>query len=703
MYSLVIFFNFFFYCVNSNYLLTMDIVHVDDCITHVYYKNSEIFKLNEGIQCKKNNQIKENPIIRLLPYDLDKIIDLYLEDFFGNEAALSMNVYLNEYIIRTESLIFWKCKNCNNGGNYFYNADLNLYDCVGTINENPENYHFEFKIGSFSNLKSLYGHGVYRFNYYFTEERHNFIYTPNLNVPIKLVDLNSRNFLYTIDKYEQIEPIYELISFVIYIDNYFPFSSFDILTLDEYNKEIILVPGKKYNIQTSKVLKYKLKEEEKIDKGVHLKFKIKIYDFLDKPASDLEKEEFNFYICLEDYKICDAKTNMKCLNEGYYFKDNFYYSCYETCYSCNKKGKPNTADYINNYCDSCKTEYPYFVNITGDENNFYVSCYGQCPKHAPYLKEANSKECLSQCPKYKTNDKVCVDNCDYKVYKYLLKENKTCFNYIPDNYSLYIDNYNEFYDNINIPLINLIKECPNDYDSSFRNYCINSTKDIYYLIPNPNELIDYHDPLIIPLETKNITIRAYSSDSKSKKLKYYDNKLFKIDISPCIKLLKEYYGLYQEKSIIIYDVNNVDNDNYLYKIFSSKGEELSLNICKSNNISINIINYYSKKGLNRTKCPKEYPYYNTINDKCIKYCDIDDYLSKTCLTDNINNENKEKNIKYIKESMKSYFIESLLNNVTNLGEDIIIEEEGIKYHLTSTSNQNDKIYQNISNIYLGKC
>ena len=45
----------------------------------------------------------------------------------------------------------------------------------------------------------------------------------------------------------------------------------------------------------------------------------------------------------------------------------------------------------------------------------------------------------------------------------------------------------------------------------------------------------------------------------------------------------------------------------------------------------------------------------------------------------------------------------MLDNITNLGEDIIIEEEGIKYHLTSTENQNNKIYQNISNIYLGKC
>ena len=150
-------------------------------------------------------------------------------------------------------------------------------------------------------------------------------------------------------------------------------------------------------------------------------------------------------------------------------------------------------------------------------------------------------------------------------------------------------------------------------------------------------------------------------------------------------------------------MNNVNNDHYFYKIFSSKGEELSTEICKINNISINIINYYAKKGFNRTACPKEYPYYNILNDKCIKYCDIDTFISKTCVTDYINSQNKAHNINYIRDSFKSDLISSILDNITNLGQDIIIKEEGIKYQLTSSSNQNEKIYQNISNIYLGKC
>ena len=115
MYFLLIFFNFLFFTKNLNLLLTMDIVHVDDCVTSVYYQNNEKYRIKESIECAKNNQIykNENPIVKLLYYNFNNIIDLYVKDYFGNEAALSMNVYLNEYIIRTESLNFLRCRNCN--------------------------------------------------------------------------------------------------------------------------------------------------------------------------------------------------------------------------------------------------------------------------------------------------------------------------------------------------------------------------------------------------------------------------------------------------------------------------------------------------------------------------------------------------------------------------------------------------------------
>ena len=639
----------------------MEIVYVDDCVLYVDYQGRNLYNFyerNPGIDCDKNVQISNNPIVRLLSYELGEKIDIYMNDKYGEDASLSMTVYLNEYIIKTEHQIFWKCIDCEgDNGNYIYNGNTNRFDCVKGSNTNPRVFHFEFQIDDLSKLVEISDNGSSRLYYFLTSPKKVFKYITTFEEKIDLINnLNSFEVLYAIKDNEKIKPIYELLYFEIYFDDYFPSSFFKILSIDQNNHEIVLNAKTPYNIQINRLLRYKLQEKEKKKNGVHLKFKIRILDLHKNPTNIFE--EFNFYICLKGYIICDADTYMKCLNEGYYhYSGEIYYSCYETCKTCDSLKKPDSANYINNYCDSCKEEYKYFVYITDDGNNFYKSCYRQCPMHAPYLKEENSIECLRECPIYKTNNKFCVDNCDYEVYKYLLKENETCYNYIPKDYSLYIDNYIELYDNSNIPLINIIDECPNDYDSSFMNYCINSNDDIYYLIPDPNELIEYHDPLIIPLETKNIIIRAYSSNSKSNDLKYYDNKLFKVDISECEKKLKDYYNIPQDESIITYDVNNIDNDYYKYKIFSSKGQELSPAICEENDI--NIIKYYSKKGLNRAKCPKEYPYYNSLNDKCIKYCDIDTYLYKTCITDLINTENKENNINYIKDSIKSYLIEPL--------------------------------------------
>ena len=96
---------------------------------------------------------------------------------------------------------------------------------------------------------------------------------------------------------------------------------------------------------------------------------------------------------------------MKCLKEGYYQLNNRYYSCYETCENCNTYKKPETSNYFKNYCDSCKSKFSYFINIKEEENGNiknYKSCYEKCPLHAPYLKDKNSKECISEY--YLTNE-----------------------------------------------------------------------------------------------------------------------------------------------------------------------------------------------------------------------------------------------------------------------------------------------------------
>ena len=138
-----------------------------------------------------------------------------------------------------------------------------------------------------------------------------------------------------------------------------------------------------------------------------------------------------------------------------------------------------------------------------------------------------------------------------------------CYNYIPENFFIYIDDYIEIYNNTDKPIIKLAKECPNDtYDKSFNNYCINLEKDIFHFVKNPNELIKYNNPLIKRLKTKEMIIRAYSSD---KKLEYIDNnknKLIEIDISNCENKIRMSYDFNNEKLLIFHDVFNLETSKY---------------------------------------------------------------------------------------------------------------------------------------------
>ena len=78
-------------------------------------------------------------------------------------------------------------------------------------------------------------------------------------------------------------------------------------------------------------------------------------------------------------------------------------------------------------------------------------------------------------------------------------------------------------------------------------------------------------------------------------------------------------------------------------------------------------------------------------------------MENTCVIEYISKENKKYNINKIKNSIQSYSIDDIIDDIINDGKDIILEEKDIKYHLTSTLNENNNIHANISNINLGKC
>ena len=309
---------------------------------------------------------------------------------------------------------------------------------------------------------------------------HKIISIPNLEDEIDLINFNTTETFYVTNN-KTLETSYEERNFKIYFDDLFLFSG-KFIGLDESKNDIELLDESSFQVSSNKGLRYKLSESEKSKKGVRLKIKI--------GTNSISPKDFIFFICLNGYKICDADQKMKCLNEGFYYDsiNDKYYSCYETCGSCESFKKPDDSNYNKHYCDTCKSNYPYYINMVEQDENEndinYLNCYEKCPSHAPYLKYSNLKECSSSCPNFSTNENKCIDYCDSKKYKYLLESEKICYNYIPDNYFIYIDNYDEKYYDDDNPIIKLINECPKNYsnDTSFTNICINSVENIFHLI-----------------------------------------------------------------------------------------------------------------------------------------------------------------------------------------------------------------------------
>ena len=79
-------------------------------------------------------------------------------------------------------------------------------------------------------------------------------------------------------------------------------------------------------------------------------------------------------------------------------------------------------------------------------------------------------------------------------------------------------------------------------------------------------------------------------------------------------------------------------------------------------------------------------------------------FNKKIILNNINKTEQQELINEIDSAIISHRIDSSLNNLTKGNfEDLILNFENIKYHITSSLNQNVKEYDNISTIDLGEC
>ena len=693
--------------INSFFFIFMIVKKVDDCIRKIDLDEKIDLYVRNNVTCNHfegKNLDYNKPIFTPIPYEFGQKIRIEVGDNGTinqpGDCYFDMDIFINNRTLNNNNIKLWECNDCNNNHYFDSNQVLNCYQS-GSKFEGQKNYSFYFQLNSLKQLDipiSEY--------FYFLNNTNYFFISPNdFNNTINLIDLYSENNLYAKNSEGNITaPFYDYIYYKIFFDKYSNHKG-KFFGCNESDTNLELNEKIYSRIFQNNSLRYELSDEEKNNKGVHLKIKIGIFNNLKNRVSELQ--DFNFFICLERFQFCDLETSMKCLNEGYYHIKDRYYSCYETCNTCDTYHKPDNADYFKNYCDECKDEFSFYINVTEELNGnitMYKSCYKECPLHAPEIKEYGKNECVLYCPRYKTNYGKCIDYCDYEFYRYLLKNESICYNNIPNNFFVFIDNYTELYNNTNKPIIKLGEVCPNNtYDSSFNNFCINLDEDIFNLIVNPNELLIYNNPLIKKLKTKEMVIRAYSSDKKLDNIDNNKDKLIQIDISQCEAKIKNYNQINDKESLIIHDVFNLETNKYFYRIFTKKGEELNYTICDKEDIIIKEFYYKIERPDNETKCPKNFPYYQIETKHCLKNCDILSFLNSSCITDYLTEDNQINNINNIKKAIGDNSIYFLLDNITQGGNDITIKESNIKYQISSSWNQNNNNDKNISNIRLGKC
>jgi len=87
----------------------------------------------------------------------------------------------------------------------------------------------------------------------------------------------------------------------------------------------------------------------------------------------------------------------------------------------------------------------------------------------------------------------------------------------------------------------------------------------------------------------------------------------------------------------------------------------------------------------------------------VNKCQIKALFKKECFySENYSKTNKDL-IKEINKSFEEHSLDELLDDLIETNQDLFIEEENALYQITTSYNQNNKIYYNLSSIILGKC
>jgi hypothetical protein len=371
--------------------------------------------------------------------------------------------------------------------------------------------------------------------------------------------------------------------------------------------------------------------------------------------------------CHENCKTCDRKEiegNTNCLT----CQDNLFFdngNCLNSCTygsytddsgkevcNCNAKCKVCSSE-NNNLCKSCKNGY-YPIYVENINENTLLDCYDTLEGY--YFNNGYFYPCYDSCKKCSIGGNGNNHNCDeckenyYKLLNEDVNENN-CYLNCNDNY-YYFDSNDNYQ-------CTSTKECPSTHNKLIKkkNKCIDScVKDNLYKNEYNNECIDECPEGSFPENNicKYIETEITTNENTSKESEQNTEK-----------------------------PENTDNTE---NAKTDKAPDTQ----NTQTTQITTNNHNSENSV-------------TDTTEVIDNWSAQDFFLGLYIADENSNLSKDDIIKLIREDIINRNLDTLIESVKKEKKDKFIEEDNAIYQITTSDNQNNNIYTNISSIKLGEC
>ena len=678
---------------NSIYNGYVDKIIVNGIIQNYTDNNAKyLTKEQNNITIRWNNQLTScsemfknlNNIIKadLTKFDSSNIINMY-HMFYGCGSLISINLNnINTKKVKTMNGMFDLCISLTSLNlSYFDTSSVEdisgmFYNCTSLITLDLKNFDTS-KVTKmtyvFNGCISLLSLNVENFD---TSTCTSFYYM--FNICQSLISLNLSNFDKTLvasisETTNMLNLYHKKLKYCIKDNTNYIFSTL----LNDFTKDCgnICFTDKNHKLIKEK---YICIDNCKNDDTYRYEFNSVCYEKCPKGTHISNLDDF---ICESDL-ICDYYydyNHSSCLYEipdGFYLND----STLKTIDKCDIRCKKcNLESTLKDLCISCNIENYYYPKINDDKNeDLFIGCYYR-EIEGFYLDNDNSilKPCYSNCKKCTEYGNIFDNKCTECYSNYTLN-NTNCYQ---------ICEYYYYFDSSNLYHCTYNNSCPNEYNKLIRdkNQCIdqcqNDDKYIYEYqnICLENEIV-FSTSIITEIKNKNTEYILIDNTDNNKDKKDSNN--------------------FTDNFVNDYTDNNKENiDNSLiYNTDNSESSNSNINSDTDKNKRSNIQELQTEESKS-----DDLSFGGTNNEFIYKYSILELFNNKSIIKDK-NEKEKDDIINKLKEALLSKEMDELISNRIKMNnQDLIIYFDDAIYQFTSTYNQNNNIYSNLSIILLKEC